>query len=140
MIKIITGDKGKGKTKYLLDMANDAVKTSKGSLVYLDKSSKHMFELDRSVRLINVFDYPVCSLDAFIGFIAGIISQDHDLSVVFIDSFLMMTDISTGEKMTAAVEALEKISKLGNVDFVMTISRNKEDLPASLQELVIQSL
>ena len=46
MVQIIAGRKGKGKTKYLLDMANTAVKEAKGSVVYLDKSSKHMYELN----------------------------------------------------------------------------------------------
>ena len=54
MVQIIAGKKGKGKTKYLLDMANNAVKESKGSIVYLDKSSKHMYELSNKIRLINV--------------------------------------------------------------------------------------
>ena len=51
MVQIIAGKKGKGKTKYLLDMANNAVKESKGSIVYLDKSSKHMYELSNKIRL-----------------------------------------------------------------------------------------
>ena len=54
MVQIIAGRKGKGKTKYLLDMANTAVKEAKGSIVYLDKSSKHMYELNNKIRLINV--------------------------------------------------------------------------------------
>ena len=77
MVQIIAGKKGKGKTKYLLDMANNAVKESKGSIVYLDKSSKHMYELSNKIRLINVAEFPVHSAEAFVGFICGIISQDH---------------------------------------------------------------
>ena len=88
MVQIIAGKKGKGKTKYLLDMANNAVKESKGSIVYLDKSSKHMYELSNKIRLINVAEFPVHSAEAFVGFICGIISQDHDLEVMYLDSFL----------------------------------------------------
>ena len=77
MIQIISGNKGKGKTKYLLDMANTAIKESTGSIVYLDKSSKHMYELNNRIRLINVNEYPITSSEGFIGFICGIISQDH---------------------------------------------------------------
>ena len=83
MVQIIAGKKGKGKTKYLLDMANNAVKESKGSIVYLDKSSKHMYELSNKIRLINVAEFPVHSAEAFVGFICGIISQDHDLAVSY---------------------------------------------------------
>ena len=79
MVQIIAGRKGKGKTKYLLDMANTAVKEAKGSIVYLDKSSKHMYELNNKIRLINVAEFSVSTAEGFIGFICGIISQDHDL-------------------------------------------------------------
>ena len=59
MVQLIVGEKGKGKTKYLLDKVNNEVKNVKGSIVYLDKSAKHMFELNNKVRLINVLDYAV---------------------------------------------------------------------------------
>ena len=86
MVQIISGAKGKGKTKYLLDMANTAVKESKGSIVYLDKSSKHMYELNNRIRLINVQEYPITSSEGFIGFICGIICQDHDLEQMYLSS------------------------------------------------------
>ena len=46
MVEIIAGEKGKGKTKYLLDKVNDSVKSASGNIVYLDKSQKHMYELN----------------------------------------------------------------------------------------------
>ena len=69
MVQIIAGRKGKGKTKYLLEMANASMAGAKGTIVFLDKNVKHMFELDRKIRLINVFDFPIESLDAFLGFL-----------------------------------------------------------------------
>ena len=36
MIQIIAGKKGSGKTKRLIDMTNNAVKTSSGNVVFLD--------------------------------------------------------------------------------------------------------
>ena len=65
MVQIIAGRKGKGKTKYLLDMANTAVKEAKGSIVYLDKSSKHMYELNNKIRLINVAEFSVSTAEGF---------------------------------------------------------------------------
>ena len=78
MVEIIAGEKGKGKTKYLLDKVNESVKSASGNIVYLDKSQKHMYELSNKVRLINVTDFPVSNCDEFLGFICGIVSQDHD--------------------------------------------------------------
>ena len=93
MIEIIAGTKGKGKTKIILAMANEAMANAHGTVVYLDKNTKHMFELNRKIRLINVSDYPIFSLDGFLGFLCGVFSQDHDLEVIFLDSFLLLADI-----------------------------------------------
>lgn len=71
MIQLIVGKKGKGKTKHLLAKVNDAIKGAKGNIVYLDKSSKHMYELNNKVRLINVKDYGIENCDEFVGFIAA---------------------------------------------------------------------
>ena len=82
MIQLIVGNKGKGKTKHLLDKVNAEILTANGNIVYLDKSSKHMFELNNKVRLIDVNDLMIEKCDQFIGFILGIISQDLDLEQV----------------------------------------------------------
>ena len=51
MVQLIVGNKGKGKTKQLLDRVNSAIKEANGNIVYLDKSSKHMYDLNNKVRL-----------------------------------------------------------------------------------------
>ena len=79
MIEIICGVKGKGKTIELLERVNSSVKSASGNVVYLDKSQKHMYELNNKTRLINVMDYPITNCDEFLGFICGIVSQDNDL-------------------------------------------------------------
>lgn len=139
MVQIIAGRKGKGKTKYLLDKANDAVKDAKGSIVYLDKSTKHMYELNNKVRLINVKDYPVATYEAFIGFIAGIVSQDHDLEQMYLDSFLQLADLD-GKDLTEAIDTLDKISKEFSVDFVLSISVDAQELPENAKDKVVVSL
>ena len=83
MVELIVGKKGKGKTKVLLDKVNGAIKEANGSIVYLDKSTKHMYELNNKVRLIDVSVYPIKNADEFVGFVCGIISQDHDLEQVY---------------------------------------------------------
>lgn len=139
MVQIIAGEKGKGKTKYLLDMANEAVKSAAGSVVYLDKSSKHMYELNNKVRLINVHDYPIESSEGFLGFLCGIICQDHDLEQVYLDSFLNLSCLE-GRDMETACKALVRIGELFHVKFVLSISMNVSQLPESLKSSVIVSL
>ena len=139
MVQIIAGEKGKGKTKYLLDKVNDSIKSATGNIVYLDKSQKHMYELSNKVRLINVSDYLVSNCDEFMGFLCGIISQDHDLEEMYLDSFLtiaMMKD----EELTRAVTKLDEISSKFHVNFVLSISKNENDLPDCTKGKVIVSL
>lgn len=139
MVQIIAGDKGKGKTKYLLDMANTAVKESKGSIVYLDKSSKHMYELNNKIRLINVKEYPINTSEGFIGFICGIICQDHDLEQMYLDSFLKLACLE-GEAIEETYKTLESISEKYHVSFVLSISLNAADLPECAKSNVVVSL
>ena len=139
MVEIIAGEKGKGKTKYLLDKVNDSVKSASGNIVYLDKSQKHMYELSNKVRLINVTDFPVTNCDEFLGFICGIVSQDHDLQEMYLDSFLTIANIEDGQ-INHAIEKLDIISEKYNVKFVLSVSRNEADLPECAKAKIIVSL
>ena len=139
MVQIISGEKGKAKTKYLLEKANQAIKESNGSIVYLDKSSKHMYELNNKIRLINVNEYPLTSSEACIGFICGIISQDYDLEMMFFDSFLKLSCLE-GEDITDTISTLEKLGEKYHVTFVLSVSRDKDKLPENAQKDVIISL
>ena len=139
MVEIIAGEKGKGKTKYLLDKVNNAIKQADGNLVYLDKSQKHMHELNNRVRLINVTDYPITNCDEFLGFVCGIVSQDYDLQEMYLDSFLTIANISD-EELVHAIEKLDVISEKFHVKFVLSVSRNEADLPDSVKAKSIVSL
>ena len=140
MIEIICGEKGKGKTKELLGKVNAAIQTANGNVVYLDKSQKHMFELNNKVRLINVMDYPISNCDEFVGFICGIISQDNDLEEMYLDSFLTIADVNTEDEITKAIEKLDVISEKYKVKFVLSVSRDEVDLPECAKAKIVVSL
>ena len=140
MVEIIAGEKGKGKTKYLLDKVNESVKSASGNIVYLDKSQKHMYELNNKVRLINVTDYPITNCDEFLGFICGVISQDNDLEEMFLDSFLTIANIDSEEAIAKAIEKLDVISEKYKVKFVLSVSKNLNQLPECAKAKVIISL
>ena len=139
-IEIICGDKGKGKTKELLDKVNSSIKGNEGSIVFLDKSQKHMYELNNQVRLINVMDYPIDNCDEFLGFICGIISQDHDLEEMYLDSFLTIASLDDEGDITKAIEKLDIISEKFKVKFILSVSRNIDKLPECAKAKVIISL
>ena len=138
MVELIVGKKGKGKTKVLLDRVNGAVKEANGSIVYLDKSTKHMYELNNKVRLIDVSSYPLKNADEFVGFICGIISQDHDLEQIYLDSFLTTACIE--DNLDYAVEKLAAMSEKFDVEFVISASQEKEAMPESVQKYVTVAL
>ncbi len=120
MVQLIVGNKGKGKTKQLLDKVNSEVKNILGSIVYLDKSTKHMYELNNKVRLIDVSQYMIESSSEFLGFVCGIISQDHDLQQMYFDSFLKISKLE-GQDITDVVAKLETIREAFHVDFVLSV-------------------
>ena len=140
MIEIICGEKGKGKTKVLLEKVNESVQTANGNVVYLDKSQKHMYELSNKVRLINVTDYPITNCDEFIGFICGIVSQDNDLEEMYLDSFLTIASLSEEQDITKAIEKLDVISEQYKVTFTLSVSRDKDKLTEFAKARVIKSL
>lgn len=140
MIEIICGEKGKGKTKELLDKVNNSIATAAGNVVYLDKSQKHMYELNNKVRLINVMDYPITGCDEFLGFICGMISQDHDLEEMYLDSFLTIASVESDADIVKAIEKLDVISEKFKVRFILSVSKNKVDLPECAKAKVIVSL
>ncbi|MGX8686236.1 MAG: twitching motility protein PilT [bacterium] len=140
MVQLIVGDRGKGKTISLLDKVNSEVKEALGSVVYIDKSTNHMYELNNRIRLINVSDFGLENTDQFIGFICGVISQDHDLELVYIDSFLKVAKLSEEADYAPVIRKIEAIGKKFDVNFTICISVDISDLPESIRDLVALSL
>lgn len=140
MIEIIAGEKGKGKTKELLAKVNHSVAAASGNIVYLDKSQKHMYELNNKVRLINVMDYPIDNCDEFLGFLCGIVSQDHDLEEMYLDSFLTIAFTETDDEIQHAIEKLDIISEKYNVKFILSVSRDESKLPECAKAKIVISL
>ena len=140
MVQLILGKKGKGKTKIILDMVNKEVNDAKGNIVYLDKSMGHMYELNNKVRLINVLDYEIANADEFIGFIRGIVSQDHDLEQMYFDSFLKIAQLEASDRIEEVVAELDQISDKYGFKIVASVSLDEAELPEALKSKVIVSL
>ena len=139
MVKIITGVKGKGKTKVLITKANDSALLTNGSVVFLDKNNKHMYELSNSIRLINVPEYHIDNFDMFRGFLYGLVSQDNDLEKIFLDSFLTIAHLEDA-MINDAVAFLDDFSEAYNVDIIVSLSKDKEELSESVRQFISISL
>ena len=129
MVYLVTGPRGSGKTQQMIDLANEKVKTSNGNVVFIKKSHKDTYTVDFNIRVIRMADYPdVLTLEEFVGFLNGMAAGNHDIEAVFIDSVLKQANI-TLESLAAFLHKLNKISTENNIDFYLSISADKKDIP-----------
>ena len=140
MVEIICGQKGKGKTKELLNLVNDSLDSLSGNVVYIDKCNQHMLDLNKKIRLIEVSEYPVEDCKEFLGFVCGIVSQDNDLEEVYLDSFLTIAFISNNDEFLYAIDKLDKISTKYKTKFILSVSTDEANLPKTDKIKVLVAL
>ena len=129
MVKLIVGKKGTGKTKKIIALANDSLKVKGGSIVFLNKDNGTMYDLMHSIRMISMEEYEeVNNVDEYIGFLYGILSADHDIEVIFIDSILKQAHINL-EHLPEFIDRVNIISKKYNLDLVISVSADIDELP-----------
>ena len=128
MVKLLVGHKGTGKTKRMIDLANNQVENSNGSVIFINKNSRLMYDLKYRIRVVCMEEYEhITNSDEYIGFIYGIISSDHDIETIFIDSILKHADFSLGD-LPEFLTRLKNISKNYGMDFVVSLSAEKEEM------------
>ncbi len=136
MIKVIFGDKGTGKTKKIIGMANGAAAEGLGDVVFIDSSNRYTIALDRKIRYIDINDYDIKDLREFYGFLSGVIAQNYDIDKIYIDGLLDMYRQEESVIETFFTE-LEKLTNNFNVKFYMTMSGNPENIPVFLKEYIL---
>ena len=128
MVKLLIGHKGSGKTKKMIDLANSSLNTVNGSVVFINRNSRLMYDLKYRIRVICMEDFEqIRNIDEYIGFIYGIISQDHDIELIFIDSILKFADV-TFSNIEDFLAMLDLISRTYGMDFVVSLSATREEL------------
>jgi hypothetical protein len=136
MVKLFVGIKGSGKTKRMIDMANDSNNNGDGSVVFINKDSRLMYNLHYNIRFVSLEEYDIEDVSTYIGFIYGILSSDHDIEVVYIDSLLKHVSIHMDD-VPYFLEKLMKIGKSRNVQFNVSLSSSVEDLPEAVKKYTI---
>lgn len=136
MVKFILGAKGSGKTKRMIDMANESAKTSDGNVVFIDRDRNHIYDLNRSIRLIDTGEFQLENLKSFYGFICGVISQNFDTEKIFIDGQKIINN-AEDDCLEKFIQNLEKLSKKFEVEFVISCSRSVEGIPEFLKSYLI---
>ena len=136
MIGVIFGEKGAGKTKRIIEIANDTLRTAKGSMVFIDDDNQYMFELKHSIRFIDASEFHIDSPKMFFGFISGIAAQDFDLEYMFIDGFLKIArhPLDTLAELFAEMDAF---AKRCDIKLYISITGNRADAPDFLKPYII---
>ena len=135
MIKVFYGKKGMGKTKQMLENANNIVNGSNGNVVYIDDSSELSVKLSHKIRFVNVTEYQVYGSEPFLAFICGIASQNYDIETIFIDGLTYIIHQSA-ESLKEFFDGLEKISEKNNVRFYISINGDENAIPDFIQKYV----
>ena len=128
MVKLLIGHKGTGKTKMMVEMANEEVQNSHGSIIFINKNARLMYDLKYRIRVVCMEDFEhITNSDEYIGFIYGIISSDHDIETIYIDSILKHADFTLGD-LPEFLTRLKNISKNYGMDFVVSLSAEQEEM------------
>ena len=141
MIQVILGDKGSGKTKRLIDMTNEALKSEHGNIIFIDDDKRYMYDLRHEIRFVDASEYPSgykCSAQEFLGFLCGMLASNYDLTLISVDAFkkLVKTDMNSAE-MRDFFAQIEKLSERHGCDFVFSINSLEEDVPEFIKKFAI---
>jgi hypothetical protein len=133
MVKLVIGKKGTGKTKMMIDLANDSVEKIKGNIIFINKNNRVIYDLKHDIRMINMGEYAeLDNADEYIGFLYGIISSDHDIELIFIDSILRQCQIEVAD-LPKILEKIRVISHKYNTEFVVSISAETDELKGLIE-------
>jgi hypothetical protein len=135
MIQVLCGKRGSGKTKALINMANNEVMDCKGDIVYIDDDNRPMLALDRRIRFVATNEFELKDYNSFYGFLCGMLSEDYDIETIYIDGLF---NIVSGSITDAAhlFLSMEKLSTSFGVKFYITVNHEHEEIPEFMAKYV----
>ena len=136
MIQVIYGKKGTGKTKRIIDMANDSIKDQKGDVLFIDDDNRYMFDLRHEIRFINAGEYDVHNAQMFLGFVCGLLAQNFDISLVYVDAFLKLVREEI-HSLAWMFEKLAAVSEKHDVRFIISCNGDQGAAPDFLQPYLV---
>jgi len=140
MIQVVLGKKGSGKTKRLIDLANDSLKSEHGVVVFVDDDKRYMYDLRHEIRFVNAGEYALGenrSADWFYGLLAGMLAINFDISLIFVDAFAKLINNTDWTQLESLFTRLENLSSQHGVDLVLSISGDPESLPAFITRYAV---
>ena len=136
MIGVIFGEKGTGKTKQILEMANKSVLTTKGNTIFIDDDTSYIYDLSAKARFINASDYGITTPKMLYGFLCGLAASDFDLENIYIDGLLSIIGHEL-DSLIGLFDDLKAFSAKNNLNIIMSITGSKETVPAFMKEYIL---
>ena len=141
LIQIILGDKGTGKTKRLIDLANESLKNEHGDIIFIDDDKRYMYDLRHEIRFVDASEYPVgkkSTANEMLGFICGMLSVNFDITLIVMDAFMKLVRTPLDDpEMKAFFEKLEALSEAHHCNFLISVSAAADSVPEYIQKYVI---
>jgi len=136
LIGVIFGEKGTGKTKQILEMANKSVKTAKGNIIFIDDDNSYMYDLSTKARFINAAEFSITTPKMLYGFLCGLAASDFDLETIYIDGLLSIIHHST-DTLEGFFTDLKAFSEKYSLNIIMSITGSKQTEPPFMQDYVL---
>lgn len=137
MVKFILGEKGSGKTKWLIDNANKDMKEGNGNIAFIDVDDDHIFTLNYNVRLINAMEFNILNVESFYGFLCGIIGMDYDVEKIYVDSIYKIMNLEIAD-LERLLEYLKKIGEKFETKFFINVDYTMDEIPDHLREYCLE--
>ncbi len=138
MVKLYASEKGEGKTKMLIAMANEAIDNCGGDVVYIDDDNRPMFDLKHNIRLVEVNEFPLVNYRELVGFIYGIFSQNNDIKQVYVDGVFKIVKELGDEDFIRLLNRFKAMSEKYGVDFIVAANKAPSELPKEVKEFVCE--
>jgi hypothetical protein len=136
LIGVIFGEKGTGKTKKILDMANQSIQSAKGNTIFIDDDTSYIYDLSTKARFINASDYGITTPKMLYGFLCGLAASDFDLEAVYIDGLLRIIGHEL-DSLEGLFDDLKSFSAKHNLNIIMSVTGSKETVPAFLKAYIL---
>ena len=133
MVKFILGAKGAGKTKWLIDQANNDIKDGNGNIAFVEVDDDHIFSLDYNVRLINADDFRLQNIESFYGFLCGLMAMDYDLQKIYVDGVYKVVKLNI-EELEFLFNKLSKVKEVEGREIFINVDYVMDEIPAEFQK------
>ena len=136
MIQLIYSEKGTGKTKRLIDIANADMKSTKGDIVFIDDNKRYMYDVVHQIRFVDVNEYQISGCGEFYGFLCGMVAQNFDIESIYVDAFLKIIKQNVSE-IEELIIKIEELTEKNNIKAVIIVSADPKTAPDFLKKYII---